>query len=548
MNLNLLNLFSTTPTSAGNSLSSTSSVTGNLTSASGANLGDLMFGQLLTAQLQNNGAAASSTATATNGLSGQSLAQLKSTIAQMLQSGASAQQIINQLAQTLGSNFLAQLQLSGINTGQNASGSLVQMIAQALGPPGNGPPQLVASALVQRFAQVANALARVGANAAGQQQDSLGTVSDANAGDTPAPNIAGIAQSALVALQSANNSASSSSVSGSPAAPPAPWTPTTTSSDTQGSLAALTAQNGGGPTVATNPSLALVGTGADTVIGRILARAANVAADQSAAGNAQNAPPAASQNTTPLQPQVAVAAANSASNGSLADSTLSNAAAATLLRTVQNALAALPPPKTDSTDTVDSLSATAPTSNANVFASIGATPLVNTTVGAAQTGPATAPQAAPPQLPVDPNAVVDQVLAGISMRNLSDGSQTVRMRLIPETLGSVTVNLSVQGGSVNATMVAQNTEVRDALLANQQALARSLADAGLKLSSFNVNLANNGQYQQQQTAYQQPQFGTTRRFVGLSSMSGDSSVSAVVPTYGPPPTQLAALQWLNALA
>jgi hypothetical protein len=97
-------------------------------------------------------------------------------------------------------------------------------------------------------------------------------------------------------------------------------------------------------------------------------------------------------------------------------------------------------------------------------------------------------------------------------------------------------------------LLAQNTDVRDALLANQQALARSLSDAGLRLASFTVNLANNGQYQQQQQAYQQQRFGTTRRFFGISSMSDEGAVSAVVPTYGPPSTQLAALQWLNALA
>jgi flagellar hook-length control protein FliK len=151
-------------------------------------------------------------------------------------------------------------------------------------------------------------------------------------------------------------------------------------------------------------------------------------------------------------------------------------------------------------------------------------------------------------VPVDANAVVDQVLSGISMRNLSDGTQTVRMRLIPESLGSVTVNLSVQGNSVNATLLAQNTDVRDALLANQQALARSLADAGLKLAGFTVNLANDGFSQHQQAAYQQTRFGMSRRYSGMSSSSDESSVPAVVPTYGPPASQLAAIQWLNALA
>jgi flagellar hook-length control protein FliK len=558
MNTNLLNLFSTTGQSAGsNSLTSASH--GTSSGSPAANLGDMMFGQLLTAQLQQSGTASPLANGASSNVSSQALAQLKATIAQMLQAGASIQQIANQLAQTLGSNLLAQLQLAGLNPGQNANGSLIQIIAQALGPPGNGPPQTVADGLVQRFALVANALAKVGTNAAGQQQDSLGTVSDANAGDTPAPNnIAAVAQAALVALQQSAHpfaggvSGSPNASGSSPAAPPAPWVPTSSSNPNAATLAVAASEHNGGPTVATNPSLSLVGTGADTVIGRILARAANVAANQSPAPHgalstqgAQTAT-AGTQNAPTLQPQIAVTAPGSTSNGAMND-----ALAASLLRSVQNALAALPSPKPDSSSSSDSsitAAASTPSSNAGIFTSLGLAPVVNTTVGTTPANPL--PQAATTATPapVDANAVVDQVLQGISMRTLSDGSQSVRMRLVPESLGSVTVNLSVQGGSVNATMLAQNTDVRDALLANQQALARSLADAGLKLASFTVNLANNGQYQQQQQAYQQQRFGTTRRFFGISSTSDEGAVSAVVPTYGPPSSQLAALQWLNALA
>src|SRR5579872_3582363 len=337
MNTNLLNLFSTTGQTAGsNSLTSASQLTSSGSPA--AHLGDMMFGQLLTAQLQNSTTTSPLANGAISNLSSQALTQLKTTIAQMLQAGASMQQIVNQLAQSLGSNFLAQLQLAGQSPGQNVNGSLVQMIAKALGPPGNGPPQTMADSLVQRFVQVANALSKVGANAAGQQQDSLGTVSDANAGDTPAPNnIAAVTQAALVALQQQSARTLNASGPSQPAAPPAPWVPTASSNSNPATLAVAASAHNGGPTVATNPSLSLAGTGADTVIGRILARAANVAANQSP--SAQNAPssqsaqPATSntQNAPTLQPQIAVTAPNSAGNGAMSD-----ALAASLLRTVQN--------------------------------------------------------------------------------------------------------------------------------------------------------------------------------------------------------------------
>lgn len=522
-----------------------------------------MFGQLLTAQLQGS----KTSSLASNGLGNGQLStlssQLQSQITQMLKSGMSIEQIAQQLGASLSSNILAQLQLQGVNASSLRS-SLAQMITKALGPPSNGPPDQtadqMASSLVQRFMQVSNALTTtVSAYATGQQQDSLGSSSDANAGGNSAPKTAGILQAALVALQqSANGSTSGTLGSGGTQGlvpPPAPWVPpgANAANPTSNALASQTnmqaasasvqpQQNTGGPTVAANPSLAMLGTGADTVIGRILARAANVAADQANSGN-PSTPVDTPSSTATLQPQIAVTA--SASGGAMSDSLT-----ASLLQTLQNAINSLPQQKNDSSAPGDSSSAVtgvggAQTSTLLANASLGGMPLITT----AGTNPMATPSQSQPaaqQPPVDPNAVVDQVLQGINMRTLSDGSQTVRMRLVPESLGNVTVNLQVQGTSVNATMTAQNTDVRDALLANQQMLTRSLADAGLKLSGFTVNLANQGQYQQQQNAYQ-PRFGTTRRFVGVTTSSEDDSIASV-PSYGPRSSQIAAMQWLNALA
>lgn len=533
-----------------------------------------MFGQLLTAQLQGSKTSSlAGTALGSNQLSTVA-SQLQSAITQMLKNGMSIEQIAQQLGGSLSSNILAQLQLQGINASGLRS-SLAKMIAQALGPPSNGPPDQtaaqMASDLVQRFTQIANALTTtVSAYATGQQHDSLGSSSDANAGGNSAPNqTAGIVQSALVALQQfasngpAANAASAATFGSSqtgaqaPVPPPAPWVPSSgsatnattsnamaTRTDIQMPSGVLTPQSTGGPTVAANPSLAMLGTGADTVIGRILARAANVAADQA------NSVSQSTQSTTPnstgtLQPQIAVAGAASASGGTMSDSLMTS-----LMQSLQNAINSLPQQKNDSSAQGDSTATVgvggAQTSTLLANASFGGlSPVVTTAANVNPAATQTQSQPAAQQPPVDPNAVVDQVLQGISMRTLSDGSQTVRMRLVPESLGSVTVNLQVQGSSVNATLVAQNADVRDALLANQQALMRSLSDAGLKLSGFTVNLANQG-FQQQQNAYQ-PRFGTARRFVGVTSSSDDDAISSV-PSYGPPSSQLAAMQWLNALA
>lgn len=90
---------------------------------------------------------------------------------------------------------------------------------------------------------------------------------------------------------------------------------------------------------------------------------------------------------------------------------------------------------------------------------------------------------------VDPSALIEQVVKSMSMRTQSDGTSQLSVRLVPEHLGSVTLNLKVDGSNVSATAVAQNADVRNALVAHQQTLARSLAESGLKLTSFNVNMS-----------------------------------------------------------
>ena len=585
MNLNLLTLFAPPAQNQAPALGGPNLPSSIGAPSSGANLGDVMFGQLLAAQLRNPQLkAALQNVTENVAQAGKIGDQLKAAVAQLLQNGTKLEAVVDQLAQTLGSDVLSQLQKQlGITPGADAQTTINRLIAQALGPPANGPPlpaAQVAAALVERLTEVADALAKVSDNAAGQQHESLGTtVSDAKAGDNPAPTTGTptILQIVLAALQPylatplaqstgsstnsgtgppAGNSSSGSSpqnLAPAPVPPPAPWVPTTVSSaphatpaETAASgnaataTAQVTAQSSGGPTVAANPVLTLVGTGGDTVIGRILARAANVAANQAPAQ-----PDAPQPGTATLQPQVAIAPAASATGGTAGDALL-----ASLLRSLQTAFPPLGEAKSDSA-TADSGSSLGPVatttpSTSSVFASLGLGPIVSTTFDSSAPAPAQNQPASTPSY-VDPNGIVDQVLAGISMRYQPDGTQTVRMRLVPESLGDVTVNLQVQNGSVTATLLAQTTDVRDALLANQQLLVRSLADAGLKLSSFTVNLANGGLHYQQSQYSKTPQFGTTRRLLGTNSDSADDTVAAV-PTFGPPQTQLAALQWLNALA
>jgi flagellar hook-length control protein FliK len=93
------------------------------------------------------------------------------------------------------------------------------------------------------------------------------------------------------------------------------------------------------------------------------------------------------------------------------------------------------------------------------------------------------------QAPADNSAAIEQLVKSMAMRTGADGTSEMRLRLQPESLGTVTMKLTVDGNNVSANVVAQNGEARTALLAQQHTLARSLADSGLKLTSFTVDLS-----------------------------------------------------------
>jgi flagellar hook-length control protein FliK len=146
---------------------------------------------------------------------------------------------------------------------------------------------------------------------------------------------------------------------------------------------------------------------------------------------------------------------------------------------------------------------------------------------------------------VDPNSVVEQLVRGLSL-NTVDSTSTVRMRLVPESLGDISVKLTINGSSVDAQVTAQNPAAHDALVAGQGQLTRAFADAGLKLTSFNVDLAGGfasfQQQQQQQQSSQQGQSGGRTLLLGaVDTTENDDSSLLAAPNFGPP--ILAGVNW-----
>jgi len=471
----------------------------------------------------------------------QSMLQKK--IADMLSQGTSLSDIVQQLATSLANQFAGQF------AGDPAQirAQLQSAFAAALSPPGTtGPPSIAdsASALAQRFRQVAEVAAGVSGETGQSNRLFAGSNSDAatTAGVAPAPQ-------------------PGTSTTG----------PTTADSILSGALTAsanLTASPGDGKTVAFAGIAPALGSNGDTPIGRILARAylslqSNVSPGPALAAPATSlAPPAdatfAGLASIPSAPSVLsalVAATTSDDSGTAAPVAAATSATASasqslspaltaFLSSFSNALAVNDGAPVSSTIAKDAnsgdgsaslLATTVTSSNAPTVSAFLPVQPPFTVDGSNADAPQSASQTAFAP-PVDPNNVVGQVLQGAFLR--TDGTTSlVRLSLVPASLGDVSVQLTVNGGNVDAHMVAQTPAAHDALLAGQNQLTTALADAGLRLNSFNVSLAGGGFagfQQQQQSSNQSQSSGRRLQIGGVDTTDDDESSLLAMPSFGPP--------------
>lgn len=434
-------------------------------------------------------------------------AELARTVADQLDRGASLNDVIAKLASSLAASVAGQL---GI-TPQAAQQRLTQAFTQALAPSGAGPPGTNAeraSSLVARFRQIAELATGVTNGDLGQPIRSIaGTSLDADAAKaTPAPDPDRILRDALAAL----------------AAPASPLADPTTP-----------VPSGDGRTVVLAQSTPAVAAAADTLLGRILTRA--VQADDS-------------RPTSVAAPLAGTDSHGEALAGApaTAHSSQSNAASAALVDAFVQAFAGALARNDAASGATKGHGDTSPvplvtTVAPPIASSLTAQPAAPFAIPIAGDALSAVPPAPAPTLPqpqhVDANAVIDQMLRGMAIRT-TDGQSEVRLRLVPEQLGDVSIKLVVTAGSVDASITAHTADAQNALAGAQTQLAKSLADAGLKLASFNVGLAGSfadtRDHANPNGSWNRP---STRRIGGLHSTDVDETADPAllaVPSFGPP--------------
>ncbi len=463
-----------------------------------------------------------------------------------MQRGVPLSSIVNQLTQDITGSLqqqlggkLSQSQLTALQT------QVTQSLSNALDPPSNGPPQSAtqqASALAQRLDALIAAIAGY-AKQNGQQNDISGNLLDAkSAKEAPAQqeqrpsnatfDVSSLVQSLLSQVAAQVQSAQSGS---DPKLGSSETRPIATFSINP-SVEPSSAPSGPPPSVTSSnnnaPAQPLTMANAPDLLARMLVRAASVDAQisgnaatvnaQASGSNAGGSAPSASTVAAQLAATISdvIAAAGQTENGG------TNLGG-------QNAHSNLGAPTTQAqTATVTSPSGSSTAANGLSFGNA-----LTQTQAAVQTVAAAA-QA------VDVNAVIEQMVKGMSMRTDTQGSSTINLHLQPDSLGDVQMKITVSGSQISANVVAQNADVRSALLSNQQQLTKSLAEAGLTLTGFSVDVSG-GNANQQGNQNQAKGFG--RRYV-VHELNGASQEPEALSNLGPPLLSGSGLELFNYLA
>jgi flagellar hook-length control protein FliK len=401
-----------------------------------------------------------------------------SQLAGLLQSGTPMATIIDKVSTEL-SKAIAKA--SGKGDDVDAQRTLQRALANALAPPGTSPPgdyQNQVATLVQRVNTILTKLTSE-LNTAGQKSEFSGQVLDADkARELPAQQMNLTTGNTMpAAMSSFVNSlferVAAQLQSPQPGKPQAvPTTPALPDPLARILARAVNAnvQRGGDPVAKTGTTQTTTGTSSSALFQRLIAIVAENAGAQTDSGGGKNSD----------------------------DSSLNRGTLSTTSTSTQNTVPA-----------ASGFSAQLASAPASATHSLAATPYTA----------------------VDPQAVIEQLVKGITLRNSGTTSE-VRMRLQPENLGDVSLKLTVNGNTISANIVAQNAHVRDMLLSNQQQLARSLSEAGLSLGNFSVDVSGgNAGFTDQRAQQQTKQLARVGAFASVLNGEDDTWAD---PRFGPP--------------
>lgn len=85
-----------------------------------------------------------------------------------------------------------------------------------------------------------------------------------------------------------------------------------------------------------------------------------------------------------------------------------------------------------------------------------------------------------------------------NLKIMKSNASEIVMKLRPDNLGNVSIKMMMESGSLSATLSVENPVVKVIVENNLNELRTALADKGYNVSSFNIDLSNNGTGQERQ--------------------------------------------------
>jgi flagellar hook-length control protein FliK len=104
---------------------------------------------------------------------------------------------------------------------------------------------------------------------------------------------------------------------------------------------------------------------------------------------------------------------------------------------------------------------------------------------------------------VVPEQVGRQVADRLVNHEIKQGNDQISFKLSPENLGNLQLNLRMEDQRLKLEIVAENREVRNALLQQADELRETLAKQNIRMDSFEVTTSSNGNLPQQSRDWQQ---------------------------------------------
>lgn len=144
-------------------------------------------------------------------------------------------------------------------------------------------------------------------------------------------------------------------------------------------------------------------------------------------------------------------------------------------------------------------------------------------------------------LPVQAEQVVRQVAERLSTQPLKQGNDQISLKLAPEHLGNLQLNLRMEDQRLRIEVVAEQRGVRDALLTQVEELRETLARQNITMDSFDVTTGGNNAWNQQtpdwrqaasdRRPYQEQRYGAPAHTMMANAGDGGAGVRYFAPQY-----------------